>query len=102
MFYPLDGPSKQTTISVTTSTVVEAKQGSTPHKERKVVTIQPLNGKIYVYFADEGIVPSPAAVAANGFIQFKNQKETYEASDSQSIYLLAVTSTTNVVVAERA
>jgi uncharacterized protein YpmB len=101
-FLPLDGPAQQLVVSVSTAAITEAKAGVSALEERKVVTIQPLNGKVYVYFAQEGVTPSAATVIANGFIQYKNQKETYEASNSQLIYLVAVSATTNVSIAERA
>lgn len=98
---PLDGPAQQTTLTVNTSTVQEAK-GATALPERKVVTIQPTTGKIYVYFGDGASVPSAATVIADGFVQFKNARDSYEASDTQKIYILAVTGTVTVKVAERA
>lgn len=102
MLQPLDGPSDQTSVSVDTITVVEAKVGGSPLAERKVVTLQPTDGKIRVYFGDGGAAPSAATVASDGLLQFKNAKESYEASDSQSVYILAETGTVNVIVVERA
>jgi hypothetical protein len=98
---PLDGPSAQATLSVDASTVVEAKAGGSALTERKVVTLQPLTGKVYVYFGGDGAAPNAATVIANGLVCFKNAKETYEASPTQKIYLLSVTGTVNVIVAER-
>lgn len=102
MLQPLDGPSKQDSISVTTSTAVEAKVGASALVERKVVTIQPLSGMIKVYFADNNETPTPATVLAKGFEHPKKSIRTYEASETQKIFLVAVTATTNVVIAERA
>lgn len=101
MFQPLDGPSKQTKLSVTTSTPVEVKVGSSPLAERKAITMQP-DGNMKVYFADEGETPSAATVLNNGFNHFKNTKETYEASDEQVIFILSASGTIDVVIAERA
>lgn len=98
---PLDGPSAQATIAVGTGSVVEAKAGGSTLSERKVITLQPLNGKVYVYFGDDGAAPAAGTVSANGLVVFKNAKESYEASASQKVYLLAVTGTVNVAVAER-
>ena len=99
---PLDGPSLQGVLSVGTVTVVEAKIGTGDLDERKVVTLQPLTGKIYLYFGFDTIVPSAATVAANGMVVFKNSKESYEASNTQKVYILAVSGTVNVAVIERA
>ena len=103
MLQPLDGPSKQGLLSsVGITTVVEVKVGVEPFDERKVITMQSIDGKFYVYFADQGVVPNAATVIANGFIQVKNAKESYEASYTQKVYVLAVTGTVNIRIAERA
>lgn len=103
MLQPLDGPSQQTAITLTNTVVQEAKGGGNALAERKVVTIQALTGKIYVYFGAEGVTPNAATVAANGLVQYKNQKESYEASTSQKLWILSVTVASNsVIVAERA
>jgi hypothetical protein len=102
VFQPLDGPSLQTTLSVNTSTAQQVKVGSNPMSERKVVTIMPVDGKIYVYFAGDAGVPSSATIIAHGFTQFKNALHSYEAADSQLIYILAVSGTVSVKIAERA
>lgn len=102
MLLPLDGPSVQDTVSVTTATVVEAKIGASALSERKVVTLQPRTSKLYVYFGAEGVTPNAATVAADGFIVFKNAIQSFEASESQKIFLLSVSVTNTVVIAERA
>lgn len=94
MFQPLDGPSVQDTISVTTSQV-EAKVGASPLTERKVVTIQPLDGQVRVTFVS-------GTVATKGLLIRKEQVASFEASESQSIYLITTSGTTTVVVIERA
>jgi hypothetical protein len=101
MFQPLDGPSKQSIISVGTGAVVEAKANSTVLTDRQVITIQP-SGKLYVYFSDDGTTPSISTVSTNGFVHYKNAKETYEVGDRQKIFLLSVSGTINVIIAERA
>jgi tetrahydromethanopterin S-methyltransferase subunit A len=98
----LDGPAKQGKVSVTTGAVVEVKVGGTAFAERGVITLQPLGGTIRIYFADEGIVPSIANVQDDGVKQFKNQIMTYEATDSQAVYMIAESATTDVIVIERA
>ena len=91
---PLDGPAEQTVLSVTT-TQVEAKVGTTAFSERKVVTLQPLDGKIRVFFKT-GLANS------SGLLVHKNQIISLEAADTQPIYIAAESGTVNVVVAERA
>lgn len=100
--YPLDGPATQDTISVNSSTVQEAKVGGSAFEDRKVVTLQPVDGKIYVYFGDGVSTPSSATVIADGFIQYKNEKCSYEATHRQAIFILSVSGTVNVKIAERA
>jgi len=103
MIQALDGPAKQHKLSaVDTATPIEVKDGANPvFDDRKVVTMQG-DAKFYVYFADEGETPNAATVSANGFIQFKDTKETYEAGDKQALWVLAVSGTVDIRVAERA
>lgn len=102
MLQPLDGPSKQFKLAaVGVVTPVEVFASGSAFSERKILTLQS-DGKFYVYFADEGETPNAATVAANGFIQYKNAKESYEATGSQAVFVLAVTGTVDVRGAERA
>jgi hypothetical protein len=102
MLQPLDGPSKQFILSaVTTTTPVEVKAGASAFPERKVITLQ-ADGKFYIYFADEGEIPSAVDITSKGFIQYKNSKESYEAAGSQVVFVLAETGTVNIRGAERA
>ena len=101
MFEALDGPSSQGKLTVTNSTVVEAKVGGSAFEGRKVLTLQG-DGRFYVYFANEGEVPNAATVSSNGFVQFRNAKESYEAAETQAVYLLALSGSVDVVIAERA
>lgn len=102
MFQPLDGPSSQGLLSsVGTSTPVEVKVGGSAYEDRKVITMQG-DGKFYVYFADEGETPNAATVSANGFVQFKDQVQSWEAGEQQAVWVLAVTGTVDVRIAERA
>jgi len=90
MFYPLDGPSVQDELSI--STQQELKVGASPLSERKVITVQPKDGKVYVSFVN----------GEDGFLCFKNGIYTFEASDKQPVYIKAESGTVAVVVAERA
>jgi hypothetical protein len=101
MLAPLDGPSLQTTITVDSSTVQEIKVGGTALLERKVITLIP-EQKVYLYFGGDAGVPSSVTVAADGIVLFRNQLITIEATDSQLVYILAVSTTADVKVAERA
>jgi hypothetical protein len=102
MLLPLDGPSIQGSISVTTASVQEIKVGLNPLEERKVISIQPKDGRVYVYFGNGVTVPSAATVAADGFIVFNNALQSYEASSAQRVYIRAVAGTVNVAIVERA
>lgn len=101
MFNPLDGPARQFAVSLTSATVVEVKV-TTPFPERKVITMQALDADIWVYFGDGSTTPNAATVAANGFKQYRYSKETYECSETQAMFILAVSTTTSVRIAERA
>lgn len=101
MFTPLDGPAIQGSISVGTGAVVEAKVGASVLSERKVITIQP-SGKIKLLFAQEGVTPSTSDLSTKGFTIFKDAIETFEVGELQKVYMLSVSGTINVMVAERA
>lgn len=102
MFLALDGPSSQIKLSVTTSVVTEVKAGTYALEERQVVTIQPLDSNIYLYYSDNSGTPTTQTVSTNGFLLYRNGLYTIEAKSSQELYILASDSTTNVVIAERA
>ena len=59
------------------------------------------DGKFYIYFADEGETPNAATVSANAFTQSKDSINTYEAGPKQVVFVLAVTGTVNIKLAER-
>ena len=102
MLEALDGPSKQFILNnVDNTTPVKIQADVSVFEERKVITLQG-NGKFYVYFSDENEVPSAATVSTSGFIQYKNSKESYEASGSQAVYVLAVSGDVDIRAAERA
>ncbi len=107
MLQPLDGPSKQFAVTINDTTPVEVKAGASAFAERKVITLQNSKedtnmGAFYVYFADEGEVPSQADVSSKGFTQSKNSKETYEATGSQAVYIMAISGSVDIRGAERA
>lgn len=101
MFLPLDGPSLQDQESVTDSVVFRVRVGSSELSERDVVTIMPIDGKIWVFFGDNVNVPSAAEVKSKGFLQPKGSMRSYEASSSQEIYIVADDGTVDVRYAER-
>jgi len=103
MIQALDGPSSQhILLAVDTATPTEVKKGANPaFNDRKVVTMQG-DGKFYVYFADDGETPNAATVSASGFVQFKDSLQSYEAGDKQALWVLAVSGTVDIRVAERA
>lgn len=101
MLQPLDGPSAQAVLTVTSSIVQEAKAGLSTLEERKVVTLQG-DQKFYVYFGDGGAAPSAVTVSSQGIEIAKSAIATLEASTPQKLYLLAVSTTANIRVAERA
>jgi hypothetical protein len=100
MFEPLDGPSVHGTLTVGTGTVVEARVGAAPFTDRKVLTMQPSN-RVYVFFGS-GTIPSVSDVMNYGFVQFKDALHSYEVGERQSVYLLSVSGTITVRIAERA
>jgi len=101
MYQLLDGPATQGAISVTDAVVAEVKVGSSPLSERKVITLQG-DGKFYVYFGNGVAAPSAPDVIADGFIQYKDAKESYEAGETQRVYILALEGTVEVRISERA
>lgn len=101
MLLPLDGPSAPGTLAVTT-TPVELKVGASALEERKVLTFQPQDGRIYYYFGDGVNTPSALTVATTGLLIFKLRERTIEASATQPIFVAAVAGTVNVNFAERA
>ena len=101
MFQPLDGPSIQDRVAVTTGVVKELKVNASPLPDRQVVTIQPVDGDIWVYFGS-GTTPTAATVLTKGFKHVKMAKESYEAGEKQSIFIIAGSGTVNVTFVERA
>lgn len=100
-FQPLDGPSVQDRVAVTTSVVKELIVGASALNDRQVITIQPVDGNIWVYFGD-GTTPSASTVSTKGFKHVKMAKESYEAGEKQQIFIVADNGTVNVTFVERA
>lgn len=101
MLLPLDGPALHGKQTINTTTPFRVKVNANELPERKIVTIQPLTGKIYIFFGYDENVPTVSDIQG-GFIQFKNALHSYEASNEQFVYILAVTGTVDVAFAERA
>ena len=102
MLQPLDGPSRQFQISADTITPKKLQRDAATLPERAVVTVQTLDGQIWVYFADDNETPSAGDVSSKGFLHYTKGKESYEAGPFQIVYILAVTGTVDVRGAERA
>lgn len=101
MILALDGPAEQGKLSaVGTATPVEVKVGASAFEGRQVLTLQG-NGKYYIYFNDGGTAPNAATVSANGFTAFKDAMVSIEAGPKQDVYVLAVTGTVDIIIAER-
>lgn len=89
--FPLDGPSVQNQITFTT-TPAEVKVGASTYSERKVVTIQPVDGTLRLTFQS----------GQPGFYLYQGGFYSFEASDSQLIYAYTDSGSVNAIVAERA
>lgn len=101
MYLRLDGPSLQGSASVNSASVFRVRVGAAEMPERDVVSIQPLDGKIWVYFGDGVNVPSASDVKSKGFPQPKGGMRTYEATNTQEIYIVSDAGTVDVRFAER-
>ena len=91
-FLPLNGPATHGSINVTT-TAIEVKVGASPFEERKVITIQPLDGVVY-YGYDNTVTSS------TGTKLFKSIVFPLEASPSLSVWIIAGTGTVDVRITE--
>lgn len=100
-FFPLNGPALQKSISVGNATPKLIPESGSAMDGRAVITIMPIDGDIYVYFGDGTSTPSAATIIADGFPHREEQKDTYEASTSQPVYILSTTGTVKVITAER-
>lgn len=95
MFLPLDGPAAQDLISVGDVSQVEIKVGASALTERKVVTIQPFGGKLRIFFVS-------GLNTDHGLLLVNKEKATFEASESQTMYMISESGTIDVLVIERA
>jgi hypothetical protein len=101
-FQPLDGPAKQYSLSVGDSAVLEVvKTSESALNGRSVVTIYPIDGKIWVYFGDGINTPSASTVKSDGFPHPKTAR-SYEAGHLQPLFIVSDSGTVDVRIAERA
>lgn len=100
MLQPLDGPSLQTTLSVGTGAVVEAKVGGSVMEGRKVLTLYS-DKKFYVYWGDGTTTPSVSDLQDDGILFPKKSPITIEATDSQPVFLLSDSGTADIQTVER-
>jgi hypothetical protein len=89
---PLDGPATYANLSVST-TAVEVKASTSVLSERKIVTIQPLDGE--VYFGYDSSVTS-----SNGTKIFKGQVYPLEAGELLNVFIVADSGTVDVRITE--
>lgn len=92
MYQTLDGPSLFDSISVST-TAVEVKVGANRHIGREVVTIQPIDGDVYLGY-------SSSVTTSNGTLLRKEIIFPLEATDQAEIWLIAASGTVDVRIAE--
>lgn len=91
MLLPLDGPSTQGSLSATNSPQ-EIKVGASAFSERKVITIQPVNGTVRVTFE----------TGKPGFYLYQGGFYSFEASEKQPLYVYTDTGSVTIIFAERA
>jgi len=91
-FEPLDGPAVYGTLSVTTSPS-EVKVGASVLSDRKVVTIQPLDGVVYFGYSN-------AVTASTGTKIFKGQVYPLEAGERLPVWIVSASGTVNVRITE--
>ena len=91
MLLPLDGPAVQSKQTIPASETL-VKVGASVLTERKVITVQPLTGNVYLTFE----------TGKDGFLLLKRGIYSFEASETQVVYIKAVAGTEDVIIAERA
>jgi len=89
---PLDGPAIYAALAVTT-TPAEVKVGGSAASERKVITIQPLDGVIY--YGYDNTVSS-----ITGTKLFKGQTLRIEAGEQLPVWVVADTGTVDTRITE--
>lgn len=93
MYQPTDGPGLHGALNVTDAIAVEVKVGGSNAEERKVVSIQPIDGKIYYGY-------SSGVTSSNGTLISKKQLVYLETSVQLSIYIIANNGTVDVRITE--
>ena len=93
MYIPLNGPADQGALSVTT-TPVEVKVGVSALSERTMVTIQPLDGDVYLGYN------SGTLTSSTGTKIFKGQYFPIEATDKLPVYIVAASGSIDVRITE--
>jgi hypothetical protein len=89
---PLDGPAVYSNLNVST-TAIEVKVGASPLSERKVVTIQPLNGDIFFGY-------NSSVTTSTGTKIFQGQLFPFEAGESMPIFVIAASGTIDCRITE--
>lgn len=92
MFLNLDGPATYGALSVTTS-AQEVKVGASALDERKVITIQPLNGDLYMGYDN-------SVTASTGTKIYQGQVYAMEATEKLLVFIVASTGTVDVRITE--
>lgn len=93
MYQITDGPGTNTSLSVTDAASVEVKVGAEAQPERKIVIIQPQNGRVYWGYSN-------SVSSSNGFLISKKQTIVIEATTMLPVYIIAESGTVDVRIAE--
>lgn len=92
MISALDGPALSSSQSISTS--VEVKVGGSALDERKMISIQPLDGDVFISY-------NTPATSANSFMKvFQGQYVELERSDSLAVYIVADVGTVETLIGE--
>lgn len=92
MLQALDGPAVYGVLNVTT-TAVEVKVGASVHTDRKVITIQPIDGE--VYFGYDSSVTS-----STGTKIFRGQVYPLEVGELLPVWIVSASGTVNTRITE--
>lgn len=92
MLLPLDGPADSTSKNISASE--EVKVGASALDERKMISVQPLDGNVFLSYA------SPAT-SSNAFLKvFQGQFVELERGTLLPVYIVAETGTVTTLVGE--
>lgn len=92
MILSLDGPAVSSSQSISTS--VEVKVGGTALDERKMISVQPLDGNVFLSY-------NTPATSANGFMKiFQGQYVEVERGNTLPVYIIAETGTVETLIGE--